>query len=222
MIIGLLLPVFSRFIHSDREKFTLSADKTFKVFLVCLLPLLLGGICLAPKIILLIAGSGFSDSVPLLRILLFALSGIFFGNFFNAILLAGNQQKRLMWALAFVACGNILLNSFFVPMFSYWGAVSTTLLTEASVAIIGWYLTRKHLQYTPKWLSFWKIFVSSLLMTIALWLLRDKSIFLLLPLGIVMYVFFLWLFRAIETDEITSLLSSRTTKEALLPTELLA
>ena len=209
MIIGLMLPIFSRFIHADRAKFSLVADKTFKVFLVCLLPLLLGGISLSSKIILLIAGSGFSESIPLLQVLLFALAGIFFGNFFNAILLAGNQQKRLMWALAFVALGNILINSFFIWRFSYWGAAITTCITELSVAGISWYLTKKHLGYTPQLLSFWRIFGASLVMTIVLWFLQDRSVFLLLPLGIGIYVFFLWLFRAIEADEIASLFAGR-------------
>ncbi len=209
MIIGLILPIFSRFIHTDRAKFALTADKTFKVFLVCLLPLLLGGISLSSKIILLIAGSGFSASIPILRILLFALAGIFFGNFFNAILLAGNQQRRLMWALAMVAVTNVIVNSLLIWQFSYWGAAFTTCLTELSVAGIGWYLTWKHLHYTPRLLAFWRILAASLVMTILLWLLRDRSIFLLLPLGIVVYVFFLWLFRAIEADEIASLLAER-------------
>jgi O-antigen/teichoic acid export membrane protein len=209
MIIGLLLPIFSRFIHTDRTKFTLTADKTFKVFMVCLFPLLLGGISLAPKIILLIAGSGFTQSIPLLQILLFALAGIFFGNFFNAILLAGNQQKRLMWALAGVAVSNIIINSFLIWQFSYWGAAFTTCLTELSVAGIGWYLTRKHLHYTPRLLAFWKILAASLVMTVILWFLQNHSVLLLLPLGIVVYMFFLWLFRAIEADEIASLFAER-------------
>ncbi|MEI8103912.1 MAG: flippase [Candidatus Moraniibacteriota bacterium] len=211
LLIGLLLPIFSRFIFTDREKFTITADKTFKVFLVCLLPLLLGGISLAPKIILLIAGAGFADSIPLLRILLLALAGIFFGNFFNAVLLAGNQQKRLMWALGGVAISNIIINSFLIWRFSYWGAAFTTCLTELSVALIGWYLTQKYLHYTPRWLAFWKILAASVVMTIILWFLQNQSIFLLLPLGIGSYIFFLWLFRAIDADEITSLFAERMT-----------
>ena len=209
MIIGLLLPIFSRFIHVDRDKFTLTADKTFKVFLVCLVPLLMGGVSLAPKIILLIAGDGFAQSIPLLRILLFALAGIFFGNFFNAILLAGNQQKRLMWALAVVAVTNVIINSFLIWQFSYWGAAVTTCLTELSVATIGWYLTRKYLYYTPRWLSFWRIFAASFVMTVILWLLESQSVVLLVPLSIGVYTFFLWLFRAIEADEIASLFAER-------------
>jgi O-antigen/teichoic acid export membrane protein len=123
--------------------------------------------------------------------------------------LAGNQQKRLMWSLGGVALANILINSFLIQAFSYWGAAFTTCLTELSVAGIGWYLTRTYLNYTPRLLAFWKILGASIVMTLLLWILREQSLFLLLPLGIGVYIFFLWLFRAIEADEITSLLANR-------------
>lgn len=208
MVSGLVFPLFSHYIFSDREKFEIIANKTFKVFVVLITPLLIGGLFLAEPIMHLIGGAQFTDSAPILRIFLFALTGIFFGSFFNNLLLAGNQQKRLMKALALVAIFNISANIFLIPRYAYFGAAWTTLATELLVPIIGGFLVARHLNYIPAPARVGRIFLSGALMGFFLWFFSGLSFVVLVIGGAIVYLAGLIITRAIENDEISSLFAA--------------
>jgi O-antigen/teichoic acid export membrane protein len=109
MIVGLVLPLLSLYIFHDENRFRRVADATAKVFLLLIIPLVIGGVMLSRDIILLIGGEAFEASVFVLQMLLFALGCMFFGHFFHALLVVGNQQKLLMKLLAVCAVFNISL-----------------------------------------------------------------------------------------------------------------
>lgn len=208
MVSGLVFPLFSHYIFADREKFEIIANKTFKVFVVLITPLVIGGLFLAEPIMRLIGGAEFTDSAPVLRIFLVALAGIFFGNFFNNLLLAGNQQTRLMKALAGVAVFNISLNLFLIPRYAYFGAAWTSLATELLVPIIGGFLVARHLKYVPTPARIGRIAFSGALMGVFLWLFPTLSFPVAVIGGALVYLAGLVVTRAIEQDEITSLFTS--------------
>lgn len=94
MLAGLILPLLSRFIFTQRERFVEIADKTFKVFFIVIVPIVSATWFLASDIIAIVSGAGFQESVIVLRILIFALAFIFFGSYFNMLLIVGNAQKK--------------------------------------------------------------------------------------------------------------------------------
>ena len=51
MFVGLVMPIMSRYIFHEREKFEKVADKTFKVFLILAVPLVIGSVFFAKNII---------------------------------------------------------------------------------------------------------------------------------------------------------------------------
>lgn len=164
MIIGLIFPLMSRYIFSDRAQFENIANKTFKIFVILVVPLIIGMSFLAPEIIRLIGGAGFTESASVLRVLTFALGFIFFGNFFNNVLIAGNAQKSLMKALLFCAIINVTANLIIIPLFSYQGAAITSVITEFLVVVVTAYLVAKKMNYIPH-LYYWrKVTLSAILM----------------------------------------------------------
>lgn len=212
MIMGLVLPLISRSIFLDKKRFEYISNETVKFFLVLIIPLIVGTLFLSDGIIQLIAGSGFSESAGVLRILIFALGFIFFGNFFNSILIAGNLQKKLMIALSFSAVFNISINAFFIPMFSFTGAAITSVLTEGLVVILTFYLTKKHLGYVPSVNNFSKILFSGLIMGIFLFFFAEMNLIMLVLISALVYIMALWGTRAITTDEILSIVATKPKK----------
>jgi len=205
MLAGLILPLLSRFIFTDRNQFEEIANKTFKVFYTIVIPIVVGTWFLAGDIIRIVSGAGFDASANVLRILIFALAFIFFGNYFNMLLVVGNAQKKLMQTLFFAALFNITLNFFLIPKYSYLGAAGTSLATEMLVVIMTCYLVRKHLKYTPSFEKFGRTLLSGLIMAAVLYVSAPLSFFLAGALGMASYAGMLWLTHAINQQEIRSL-----------------
>ena len=209
MIIGLVLPIMSHSIFSDKARFKDICDKTFKVFCILVVPLVVGALFLSKDIINLIGGAGFVQSSGVLQILIFALAAIFFSNFSNAILIAGNLQKKLMLVALSAAIVNVTANLILIPRYSYWAAASVSTATEVLVAILAWLVVMRSLKYNPKIEKLFTILLSGAAMATYLWIGRSLNFFLLAVSSALVYFFFLWILRAIKTEEITSIIGRK-------------
>lgn len=213
MIAGLVLPLMSGAIFTDRKKFEDIANKTFKFFIVLIVPIVIGTLFLSEEIINLIGGAGFAESAQILRILIFSLVFIFFGNYFNTILIVGNMQKKLMFVLSLTAILNIGLNLYFIPQFSYIASAYISVLTEMTVVALTFYLTKKNIKYSPKLEKKSGILFSAIIMALFLFFLKGFNFFFLALGSVFVYFFFLWFFKTIKTSEIQSLISKKGVEE---------
>lgn len=213
MLAGLILPLVSRSILSDKERFREIADSTFRVFLIIALPIVLGGIFFSEDIIGIVSGTGFGDSVPVLEMLLVSLGFIFFGHFFNMILVAGNLQKKLMKATFFIAVFNVATNLVLIWKFSFLGAATTSLLTEMTVAFLTGTLVFRHLAYRPSFHLVGRIFAAAGIMAV---FLSVVSLPFLTEgfLSVLVYLFSLWILRAVSSSEVGELFSKKSEKQA--------
>jgi len=205
MIVGLTLPLTSRYIFSDKRKFNKISNKTFKIFVLLTIPLVIGALFLANDMIHLIGGTDFNESVPVLRMLAFALLFIFFGNFFNNILIAGNLQTKLMRTLLICAIFNIVANLIFIPLYSYMAAAITSVITEGLMVFLTARLVIKELGYVPEMEGLFRFLLSGAVMAAFIFLFRDLNFFVLVLLGGVVYFVALYFFKAISKEEILSI-----------------
>ncbi|MDD5083857.1 MAG: flippase [Candidatus Moranbacteria bacterium] len=207
MVAGLVLPLLSRFIFTERAKFDLIANKTFKVFLVLVVPLVIGVFSLAPQIVGIIGGAGFPESAAILRTLIFSLAFIFFGQFFNTIVVVSNLQGKLMNAFILAAIINISLNLLLIPRYSYTGAAFTSVLTEMVVVACSFLIVYRHTHYRPTITNLWSIALSGALMGLYLWFFSSLHLALLILGSIAIYLSSLWMTDAIEKEEILQVLA---------------
>ncbi len=206
MIAGLVMPIMAKNIFSNRERFLEVTNKTLKVFFLLIVPLIVGVSFLADDIIRLIGGSGFFESGRVLQILVFALALIFFGQLLNTILIVGNLQKKLMWILGGVAIFNIGANLFFIPSYSYMASSYISVATELLVVLLTGYVVMVEIKYIPQTEGFLKIMGAGLLMASFLYSFRALNFFVLALGSSAIYFIFLWLFKAVKTEELTSLI----------------
>ncbi len=156
------------------------------------------------------SGTGFEASVSVMRLLIFALGCIFFGHYFNMLLVVGNAQKHLMKSLLVAAACNLLLNSVLIPRYSYTGAAVTSVLTEMLVVILTAALTSKYVRYSPSLKGSGKVLLSGGAMAGALLWLAPYSFVAAGTAGVVVYVALLWSTRAITSEEIKSIFFTKT------------
>lgn len=205
LIIGLVFPMFSRHIFSDRKQFEHLANETMKVFSILVVPMVIGAFFLADGIIKLIGGDAFFQSGNVLRILIFALAFIFFGNMFNNILIAANHQKKMLLVLVGCAIFNVSANFIFIPLYSYTASATISALTEFFVAFAGLILTAKYVSYVPRIQNLGWIIFSGLAMGGFMFAFRSASFLQLFLGGTAVYIFFIWLTKTVTIKELRSI-----------------
>lgn len=208
MLIGLVFPLLSRHIFSDKKEFSRIANETLKVFVILIVPLVVGTLFLADGVIHLIGGNAFAASANILRILIFAVVFIFFGNLFNSLLIAGNQQKKLILPLVLCALFNIASNLVFIPIFSYKAAAITSVITELLVTTAGFYLVSKYINFKPQVANFPQIIFSGFGMAIFLFIFQGAGFFGLALGSTTVYLLFLWLTKTITVKELTGIFAT--------------
>ncbi len=205
MLAGLILPLLARYFSTNKKHFIEIANKTFKVFVVIVLPVVIGTVFLASDIVQIIGGSEFLASTPVLQILAFSLGCIFFGQYFNMILVVGHMQKKLMQALLFIAAFNIILNLFLVSRYSYFGAATTAVLTEFMVVLLTGTLAYRSLGFSPRFAGIWKVMFSAFGMAVALFFLSGEPFIVSGSISLIVYCGLLWLTQAVSPEEIAGL-----------------
>lgn len=209
MLAGLILPLLSRHIFSDREKFKEIADTTFRVFFIIVMPIVVGGIFFSSDIIRIVSGTGFEESVLVLELLMLSLAFIFFGHYFNMILIVGNLQKKLMVALGVVAVFNILLNLVLIREYSFLGAAVTSVLTEFLVVLFTGTIVARFLGYRPAFGKIWRAVLSAGIMAAFLFFAEPLPFLVAGFLSVVVYLVSLWFFRAVTSEEIAELFTKK-------------
>ncbi|KKP79593.1 MAG: hypothetical protein A2271_03485 [Candidatus Moranbacteria bacterium RIFOXYA12_FULL_35_19] len=209
MIAGLVFPIISKNIFSDKMRFYDITNRTLKVFWIIIVPLVVGTLFLAEGIVELIGGQGFGASVIVLRILVFSLSCIFFSNLFNVVLISSNKQKKLMFIMSLAAIFNVSANLIFIPHYSYLASAIISVATEMFVALTAFYIIIKELKYFPKIEKFWAILLAGFFMTVYCFIFKEINFFLLAFSATAVYGLFIWIFQVVKTEEIMSIISKK-------------
>jgi O-antigen/teichoic acid export membrane protein len=156
-----------------------------------------------PIIRLFNRSGAFAQSEDALRILAFAIVFLFANSAFYAMLNATNRQHLNAWATGLAAAINIVLNLILIPFYGYLAASTTTVITEASLCVLGWWfvqLRSNELRLQVPAVG-WRILLAGLVMGVVLYPLARFSIFLSAPAGFLAYLVALYLLRAIEPEE---------------------
>ena len=100
------------------------------------IPLIAGGLALAPQIIDFVYGPSFAPSVLAFRILMAAAGVVFLVGPFSQALIVSNQQRRNFWIALSAALVNVILNLVLIPHYSLYGAAAATLTTMVLMLVL--------------------------------------------------------------------------------------
>lgn len=177
-------------------------EKSFYYMIVFALPIVTGLFILSKKIILLVYGSQFSNSVIALQILGFSL---FFTalNFLMGFLLNSIDKQKLFTITTGIATAiNIILNLILIPLYGYKGAGFATVISEIVNFSLLFYFTSKN-NFSINILKLLvKPLTADLIMILVLFYFINLNVIMLVAMGALVYLAAMFLIRGLGKEEI--------------------
>jgi O-antigen/teichoic acid export membrane protein len=144
-IVTVLFPVLARYAQNSSKKFVYLSHSAIFYSMALFLPIVIGCILFADKIIFTVYSEDFFDSVLPFQILIITLAFYMMDQIFAHCLVAGGLQNLNLKALVRATAMNIVLNLILIPKYSALGAGIATLLSMATLTLTHLYFIRKHL-----------------------------------------------------------------------------
>jgi O-antigen/teichoic acid export membrane protein len=184
-----IFPVMSRYATEARDSLVRTYMTSLKVLIIVSLPIALLTTFYAEGIILIVGGRAYLPHAAIaLRLLIWSIPFGFINSVTQYVLIAIDKQRFLTGAFVVGASFNLVANLLLIPAYSYQAAAVTTILSEIVLLLPFYYGVRKHLSVVPWFGLLWRPVLSSLLSGAVLWVLRDVTFLVLLPLALVVYV----------------------------------
>ena len=186
-------PILSEFFKESKEMVQKAWNQQMDLMIMFAIPLMVGGIVLAPRIIYTFYPLDFGPSVLAFQILIIMGGTIFFYRPFTDVMVAANQQKKIFWISLSGAIVNIILNFILIPKYSLYGAAVATVITYILILLLYFMYTAKlslvSFVQVKSILTFIIALASSFLMylTIKEPLIYNLNVFLSIPLGGLVY-----------------------------------
>ena len=195
----------SRFYDSSKDSLTLMHERYFKYMVILGIPMGVGITLLADKIMLLLGGSGYIQSIIALQILIWTMVLTFIGASFVQLLQSINKQLIITKISIICVIFNIALNLVIIPKYSYIGASVVTVLTE--ILLVGYIIwTSYKLGYGIHFKvvvdSVSKTLFATLIMSVLIWYLKDLNLFILIILATLLYFITLYLIKGVDDKDI--------------------
>jgi O-antigen/teichoic acid export membrane protein len=199
-----VFPLMSQYYISSKESLSLTFEKLLKTMILVAIPIGIGTVLIAKKVILMIYGTQFLGGVLALQILIWSTVLIFARSPFERVLESSNRQLTVTKVFFIGAAFNVVMNIIVIPRYSYVGASIITVLTDAIVLGLLIVVTRGMGLSISKntGTSLLKIIMASLIMGITLKYLLDLNIFLVIVIGAIIYISILLMLKIFDVDEI--------------------
>lgn len=211
-----VLPVLTRAINRKDGSHQKIIQYAFDFLVMGSMPIVAGTFVLSYPIIYLISSpeflsnsaTGFYGSDAVLPILIFALAFSFINSLFGFILVADNRQMKILIRNAIGAALTIILDFTLIPHFGVRAAAFDNVLTECYVAVASYLIAKRYIKFKLSFKNTFKMAVCALVMAGAIELvepfaqhyIQNKSVFLLIPFGGVIYVGMLFLTKTITPE----------------------
>lgn len=202
LIVSSLLPILSNYYMNSKMSLNFAYEKCFRYLFILGLPMAMGGTLLSDKIILLIYGPGFMNSIIALQILSWDILLIFMYTILGAFLISIDKQNKMAICFFITAVVNVVFNLILIPMFSYVGSAVATLICEIVLFILYFYFLSKYIYIFPIHKILLKPFVALIVMTLFILFFNWLGLFTLIILGALMYFAILYIIKGFSKEDI--------------------
>jgi len=149
LITASLFPALSKFFGQSKEKFQKGWNYFMETMIFLAVPLVIGGIVLASKIIDFVYDPSYLYSVLAFQILIATGGVVILSTPFSQVLVVSNQQKKAFWIVVFGAVTNVILNFILIPKYSLYGAALTSLTASLLMLFLFFKFTLKFTRLQP-------------------------------------------------------------------------
>jgi len=220
---GVVLPILAAdWAAKAEERFKKILQKSFDLMIILAVPLVIGTQVLARPVMILVAGKDFAAAGPILQVLIFAAGFVFVSSFFAHVMVALNQQKKIIPAYIFTAITSVIGYLIFIPHYSYFGAAAVTVYSEAAITFFMLFYAWRFAKFFPRLGIFAKAVLAALIMGAALYFTPahyfDNVWGLIIAVALASLLYFTSLFavRGIDRQDLALLLNQEPEEKEFL------
>lgn len=209
VISAIMYPVFAKLsVHSEAH-LKIAVEKSMNFLLFFGIPIAIGSIVAAPNIIgFLYHRSEFTNAIPVLQALAPGLLFLYINSVLSSTMLSTKQEKKITIMAAIALVFNLGLNLILIPFYRHIGAAIVTSLTELLLMCLALLFTPRALRPVRSLGVAGKAIVAGLGMAGIIWAMHSLSIFLILPVAMVVYFTIAMLLGTIPRDDLKALYTS--------------
>lgn len=208
---GLMLPILVKFkSYPDKTMFARAVQVMVDLGALSVWPLFFGGFILAKPIMVIIAGPDYEVSGTILRILLLAVVAVYFSCVLTHAMVGLEKQRALVPYFIVTALVSMPTYYFLIKYYGYYGAAWGTVISETLICVFAWIsLVRAGVQ-APSLVKTVKSLVAAICSSVFIWPLAQYAndlinLLAILILSLALYLFFVYLFKAFDRQEIATL-----------------
>ncbi len=182
------LPLVSQVFDRGAAMLERLLARSIRLTALVTLPLATGATLLAPRVIEVLYGRGYAGSVPVLRVLIWAVPLIIFGGHFRQTLLAANLQAiDLRWSTT-AAVTNVIASMALIPAAGLAGAAWATTLSEAVLVTLGYASVSRRIIHVRVARALPRPAIAAALMAVVVWLVAPFGLVAAVASGVGVYV----------------------------------
>ena len=200
-----IFPSMSRFHISSQNSLKWTCEKYLKYMVIVGIPIGVGTLLLAKRVILLIFGEGYMQSIIALQILIWPLVISFIGAAYVQLFGSTNRQIIVTKVSGICVVVNVILNLLLIPKLSYVGASLATVITEfilVTVIFISAYKMGYGIQNKKLVRIMFNVFIASLIMCAFIWYFESLNLLMLVLLATLLYFGTLYIIGGIDKEDI--------------------
>ena len=201
MFASALFPVMSRFALDSKQDLIATYKRSVRIVMVAVLPVITFVYLLSEQIIMIVYGAEFSDSASVLGVLGWALLPYGIAMIVSRVLIALDQQKKLVKVQLMIYSGFLIACFILIPVFSYTGLAYAKLAASSILCLsYSWYLSKAIPQSSL--IGVIKSPIMACLATIFVFsLMSDQSLWLSIPIALLAYTITLILTGGIKRHD---------------------
>ena len=201
-----LFPLITKFWEEAKfAKVNKFIDGSLKLYIIVALPIVIGIYQLSPYILNIIATSEFVINKGIVLMILLGFFFLGLSKIYQLTIYLKEKTKYFIPIYVVAAIINLSLNFLLIPKMGIAGAAVSTLLSYFLIFIIIYFISQKMIPLKFNMFFFWKVLCASMVMFVSLSFFRPSDLahlVLVSLLGICVYVFFIFILRAMSKEEL--------------------
>ncbi len=195
-----LYPSLSRAAMNGSPQLPRIYERALRYLLLVSLPIAVGMSALAPQIVPWLFKNAYAPTIPALQIVIWVVPLMYASEFLGYVVIINGKEHAAMRSVLTSTTINVASNLIFIPMFGFLAAAVMTVVTE--MVLVGQYvwLLRGPLRQMH-WQPVIRTVLAVLAMGAVILVLREMSVFIVAPLGALVYGGLLFALGVVGGDE---------------------
>lgn len=200
-----IYPVMIRYAASASDKLASIYQASLRLMGLLVFPLVAGVWVLAEPIVLWLYKPAFAPSILIVRILLPMLVFVFLNVPSARLMFVHNRQDKMTQFLAISFATNLVLNLALDKTYGANGAALARLCSTAVLFALIYAYAHMNLQPIQPIRLFSKPLLAALIMGLIVWVIRDQTLWLVIPAGVLIYALLLIVTGGIRREDLNML-----------------